>query len=50
MPCVSPTSKTPGTRIEQTGVPDAIPLEMCYLGWQASLANLAQLVQPEIDR
>ena len=35
-------------RIEQSGIPDAIPLEMCYLGWQQSLAQLATLVEPEI--
>ena len=34
--------------IEQKGIPDAIPLEMCYLGWQESLAQLALLVEPEI--
>jgi uncharacterized protein YndB with AHSA1/START domain len=34
--------------IEQSGIPDAIPLEMCYLGWQESLAQLATLVEPEI--
>jgi len=34
--------------IAQTGIPDAIPLEMCYLGWQDSLAQLAALVEPEI--
>ena len=32
----------------QEGLPDAIPLEMCYLGWQESLAQLAKLVEPEI--
>jgi uncharacterized protein YndB with AHSA1/START domain len=32
----------------QEGVPDAIPLEACYLGWQESLRNLARLVEPEI--
>ena len=32
----------------QSGIPDAIPLEMCYLGWQESLAQLATLVEPEI--
>jgi uncharacterized protein YndB with AHSA1/START domain len=36
--------------IEQSGVPDAIPLEACYLGWQQSLKNLAQLVEPEINQ
>ena len=34
--------------IVQEGVPDVIPAEMCYLGWQESLAQLAKLVEPEI--
>ena len=34
--------------IEQAGLPIAIPLEACYLGWQQSLSQLAQLVEPEI--
>lgn len=34
--------------IVQEGVPDAIPVEACYLGWQESLAQLANLVEPEI--
>jgi len=34
--------------ILQEGIPEAIPLEMCYLGWQESLAQLATLVEPEI--
>ena len=34
--------------IEQAGVPDVIPAEMCYLGWQESLQQLARLVDPEI--
>jgi uncharacterized protein YndB with AHSA1/START domain len=34
--------------IVQTGIPDAIPVEMCYLGWQESLVQLAMLVEPEI--
>ena len=34
--------------IVQEGIPEAIPLEMCYLGWQESLAQLAMLVEPEI--
>ncbi len=34
--------------ITQSGIPGAIPLEMCYLGWQESLAQLATLVEPEI--
>lgn len=32
----------------QEGIPAVIPLEMCYLGWQQSLLQLAQLVEPEI--
>jgi uncharacterized protein YndB with AHSA1/START domain len=34
--------------VVQEGIPDAIPAEACYLGWQESLAALALLVQPEI--
>jgi len=34
--------------IVQEGIPDAIPVEMCYLGWQESLVQLAQLVEPDI--
>ena len=34
--------------IVQEGLPDVIPLEACYLGWQDSLAQLAMLVEPEI--
>ena len=34
--------------ITQEGIPEAIPVEMCYLGWQESLAQLANLVEPEI--
>ena len=34
--------------IAQDGIPDVIPLEMCYLGWQESLAQLATLVEPDI--
>ena len=34
--------------VVQDGIPAAIPLEMCYLGWQESLAQLATLVEPEI--
>jgi len=39
-----------GTEINivQEGIPDVIPTEMCYLGWQESLQHLAILVQPEI--
>ena len=34
--------------IEQAGLPAAIPVEFCYLGWQESLDHLARLVEPEI--
>lgn len=34
--------------IEQAGIPDLIPAEACYLGWQESLRNLAKLVEPDI--
>jgi uncharacterized protein YndB with AHSA1/START domain len=34
--------------IVQQGIPAAIPVEMCYLGWQESLEQLAHLVEPEI--
>ncbi len=34
--------------IVQAGIPEVIPLEMCYLGWQESLAQLANLVEPNI--
>lgn len=34
--------------IVQEGIPEAIPPEACYLGWQESLTLLAQLVEPEI--
>lgn len=36
--------------IVQEGLPDVIPLEACYLGWQDSLQNLAKLVEPEINQ
>jgi uncharacterized protein YndB with AHSA1/START domain len=35
--------------IEQQGVPDVIPIESCYLGWQESLQKLAKLVEPETN-
>jgi uncharacterized protein YndB with AHSA1/START domain len=34
--------------VVQEGLPESIPLEMCYLGWQDSLTQLATLVEPEI--
>ena len=39
-----------GTAIDvvQEGIPDVIPADACYLGWQESLLQLARLVEPEI--
>jgi uncharacterized protein YndB with AHSA1/START domain len=34
--------------IVQDGIPEVIPVEMCYLGWQESLEQLAKLVEPDI--
>ena len=34
--------------VTQEGIPEAIPAEMCYLGWQECLEKLARLVEPEI--
>lgn len=34
--------------VVQEGIPDMIPVEACYLGWQDSLCKLAKLVEPEI--
>ncbi len=36
--------------VVQEGLPDALPVEACYLGWQESLRNLARLVEPEITQ
>ena len=35
-------------QIVQEGVPSAIPIESCYVGWQESLTLLAQLVEAEV--
>jgi len=35
--------------VAQAGIPEMIPLEMCYLGWQESLVQLADLVEPHIE-
>ena len=43
-----PVSCGTALSVEQTGIPELIPLEMCYLGWQESLAQLAALVEPDI--
>jgi uncharacterized protein YndB with AHSA1/START domain len=47
---VSLTAISCGTDVSivQDGIPDLIPVEMCYLGWQESLGMLAQLVEPQI--
>ena len=36
--------------VVQEGIPDVIPVEACYLGWQESLAKLAKLVEPDIKQ
>jgi uncharacterized protein YndB with AHSA1/START domain len=48
---VSLTPVVCGTELSviQSGIPEAIPLEMCYLGWQESLAQLATLVEPDMQ-
>lgn len=40
-----------GTEIDitQSGLPDIIPLDGCYIAWQQCLANLARLVEPNIE-
>lgn len=45
---LKPVSCGTDLSIVQEGIPDAIPVEMCYLGWQESLALLTLLVEPEI--
>ena len=45
-----PVSVGTEVHIVQAGLPDVIPLEACYLGWQESLVNLAKLVEPEINQ
>ncbi len=47
---VSLRQLTCGTELNilQEGLPEVIPVEMCYLGWQESLAQLAKLVEPDI--
>jgi len=45
---LKPVSCGTELNVVQEGLPEAIPLEMCYLGWQDSLAQLADLVEPEI--
>lgn len=49
---VTLTKVSVGTEVDitQAGIPDVIPAEACYLGWQESLRNLAKLVEPEINQ
>ncbi len=45
---LTPVSVGTELHIVQEGIPEAIPVEACYLGWQESLTLLAQLVEPDI--
>jgi hypothetical protein len=36
--------------VVQDGIPEMIPVEMCYLGWQESLLQLARVVEPNIEQ
>ena len=47
---VSLTQVSCGTELNvvQEGIPEVIPVEMCYLGWQESLAQLLKLIEPVI--
>jgi len=45
---LKPVSVGTEVNIVQEGLPDMIPVEACYLGWQESLRNLARLVEPDI--
>ena len=47
---LKPVSVGTELTVVQEGIPDAIPVEACYLGWQQSLRNLASLVEPEINQ
>jgi uncharacterized protein YndB with AHSA1/START domain len=47
---LKPVSVGTEVNIVQEGIPDVIPVEACYLGWQDSLRNLASLVEPEINQ
>jgi uncharacterized protein YndB with AHSA1/START domain len=47
---LKPVSVGTELTVVQEGIPDAIPVEACYLGWQNSLRNLASLVEPEINQ
>jgi len=45
---LEPVSCGTDLSVVQENIPEAIPVEMCYLGWQESLAQFATLVEPEI--
>lgn len=45
---LKPVSCGTDVSIVQEGIPEVIPVEMCYLGWQESLEQLARLVEPDI--
>ena len=47
---LKPVSVGTEVSIVQEGIPDVIPAEACYLGWQELLRNLARLVEPEINQ
>lgn len=47
---LKPVSCGTELNVVQEGLPDVIPPEACYLGWQQSLCNLAKLVEPEINQ
>ena len=49
---VTLTKVSVGTEVHitQAGIPDLIPAEACYLGWQESLRNLAKVVEPDIQQ
>jgi len=47
---LKPVSVGTEMNVVQEGIPDVIPAEACYLGWQDSLRNLASLVEPEINQ
>jgi uncharacterized protein YndB with AHSA1/START domain len=46
---LKPVSLGTEMNVLQENVPDIIPVEACYLGWQESLLKLARLVEPEIN-
>ncbi len=45
---LKPVGSATELTVVQEGIPEVIPVEMCYLGWQECLAQLAMLVEPEI--